>query len=397
MSLEPYRGTAARWLAASAMILALTSCQTPDPSVRSWQAAAKADSERSVYIPLTPEPLIGNPDSLPACVSAIAHHWIQPGWLDRRRLASSLDPFAPDTLGQPWVPLLRRYRMWLALLPLTEPEILVRLRAGAPVLLALPRDDESVPLRFAVAQGYDAQRGVFALWSGRGAVEEWSASELDALRQGTARMSALLCPVDAWGWALSPAEFRARALALEMLGETVRAESDYRQLLLLEPASAYPAWKLGNLMRSQGRPAEAEEHYRLAIARDDSDAVGYNNLAFLLAEQGRQLDEALRLARQAVYLNPRSARNLDTLGYVLYRRGAYEEAADVLERARGRARRLPPEEQAAIATHLALAQLGSQQRHLVRQVVSQIVRIFPSVQLPAELQPYHPHDQPVRR
>jgi Flp pilus assembly protein TadD len=59
-----------------------------------------------------------------------------------------------------------------------------------------------------------------------------------------------------------------------------------------------------------------------------------NNLAYMYATLGRNLDEALPLARRAVELRPRNASFLDTLGYVLHRHGDHTEAASVLMQAR---------------------------------------------------------------
>ena len=50
----------------------------------------------------------------------------------------------------------------------------------------------------------------------------------------------------------------------------------------------------------QARYAEAEALYRQALEKSPNDAVAMNNLALLLALQGVKLDEALKLANQAV-------------------------------------------------------------------------------------------------
>jgi tetratricopeptide (TPR) repeat protein len=57
-----------------------------------------------------------------------------------------------------------------------------------------------------------------------------------------------------------------------------------------------------------------------------------NDLAWLLATEGRDLDLALSLAREASRLRPESA-TLDTLGLVHIKRGEDEEAVDALEKA----------------------------------------------------------------
>ena len=75
-----------------------------------------------------------------------------------------------------------------------------------------------------------------------------------------------------------------------------------------------------------------------------------NNLAWVLAEDLDRPDEALPLAERAVELVPRSGENLDTLGWIHYRRGNYEQAAALL---RDATTRLP--KNGAVHYHLGLA------------------------------------------
>jgi TPR repeat protein len=75
--------------------------------------------------------------------------------------------------------------------------------------------------------------------------------------------------------------------------------------------------------------AEAERWYRLAIAEGYPGAM--NNLAWMLATNQDRLDEALELARRAVDLQP-TPTFIDTLGYVHFQRGEYDEAVAAYER-----------------------------------------------------------------
>jgi tetratricopeptide (TPR) repeat protein len=55
-----------------------------------------------------------------------------------------------------------------------------------------------------------------------------------------------------------------------------------------------------------------------------------NNLAFTLAERGEELELAEQLVRQALQSDPDNGAYLDSLGWVLYKRGDYEGAFDWL-------------------------------------------------------------------
>lgn len=81
-----------------------------------------------------------------------------------------------------------------------------------------------------------------------------------------------------------------------------------------------------------GNRRAAIEYYQRAIQADLDDADVYNNLAFLYAEEGDHLQEALELAQLAVDLAP-SHVTYDTLGWVYYQSGKYPEAVEQLTKA----------------------------------------------------------------
>jgi uncharacterized protein HemY len=58
-----------------------------------------------------------------------------------------------------------------------------------------------------------------------------------------------------------------------------------------------------------------------------------NNLAYILAVQGKELSKAKELALKAVTAEPENASYLDTLGWVLFKVGEYEKAREILEKA----------------------------------------------------------------
>ena len=81
-----------------------------------------------------------------------------------------------------------------------------------------------------------------------------------------------------------------------------------------------------------GATASAIEHYRKAIAGDPRNAVAFNNIAVLLAQDPKRLDEALSYAKAAVPLGA-SASLQDTLGWIHFQKGIYGAAVRYLEQA----------------------------------------------------------------
>ena len=72
--------------------------------------------------------------------------------------------------------------------------------------------------------------------------------------------------------------------------------------------------------------------YREVVKLVPDQPAALNNLAFLLAETGGDLDEALRHALRANQLAPMAREVIDTLGWVYFKRKAYGEAIQILAR-----------------------------------------------------------------
>lgn len=85
---------------------------------------------------------------------------------------------------------------------------------------------------------------------------------------------------------------------------------------------------LGRLHLRNGNAARAAELYEAALAEDPNLAGAKNDLAFLLAREGRDLDRALQLAQEAQQALGNVPQVVDTLGYVMLRRGLAGPAAE---------------------------------------------------------------------
>jgi Flp pilus assembly protein TadD len=62
------------------------------------------------------------------------------------------------------------------------------------------------------------------------------------------------------------------------------------------------------------------------VALEPGNADALNYLGYLLADSGKQLDEAIRLVRRALDLEPNNPNYFDSLGWAYYRRGDYDQA-----------------------------------------------------------------------
>ncbi len=110
----------------------------------------------------------------------------------------------------------------------------------------------------------------------------------------------------------------------------------------------------------------AIRQYESAVRQGDRSGTAANNLAWLYAQRGTDLERALSLAKSALALNPANPAVLDTLGVVHLRRREYSQAVRVLENAQRLAAGQPdvPARQQlanAIRLHLSEAYLRSGQ------------------------------------
>jgi len=117
------------------------------------------------------------------------------------------------------------------------------------------------------------------------------------------------------------------------LGETNRRKGDFEAAIRslaraneILPGNPVVIGTLALALDSSGNRADAQRAYRATLEIDPENATAMNNLAFLLAEGGTDLDDALKLATRAVALSPDSGPMIDTAGWVRLKRGENDAA-----------------------------------------------------------------------
>jgi tetratricopeptide (TPR) repeat protein len=88
----------------------------------------------------------------------------------------------------------------------------------------------------------------------------------------------------------------------------------------------------GMILEQRGRVDEAMKRYEEVLARDPQAGTAANNLAWILADRGENLDRALQLAQVAVAAAPETPQVIDTLGWVYYKRNLPESAIPYFQR-----------------------------------------------------------------
>jgi len=105
----------------------------------------------------------------------------------------------------------------------------------------------------------------------------------------------------------------------------------YQLLLDKNPKQTGPHMLLGILYNMKKEYKFSEKYYREALLIDPDLSQAANNLAYLLAEYSGNLDEALHFALKAKSENKDDPFIRDTVGWVYYKMGLYDDAIRELE------------------------------------------------------------------
>lgn len=105
------------------------------------------------------------------------------------------------------------------------------------------------------------------------------------------------------------------------------------QLSTKQEEKQYVYFLRGSVYEPQKQYGPAEEWFRKVLAGNPQDAPTLNYLGYMLADRGMKLDEALALIKKAVELDPTNGAYLDSLGWVYFKLGKYDQAEDNLTKA----------------------------------------------------------------
>lgn len=126
--------------------------------------------------------------------------------------------------------------------------------------------------------------------------------------------------------------YSAFAALLAGRNQTAEAIAQYQTIVAKKPSA--PVYTLlGMLEDALTNTAAAEQNYRKALELAPDSPIAANNLAWLLAENQGNLDEALQLASASVGKNQSVAGYYDTLGWVYFKKGLYPSAVEQLRKA----------------------------------------------------------------
>jgi Flp pilus assembly protein TadD len=131
----------------------------------------------------------------------------------------------------------------------------------------------------------------------------------------------------------APEIVNARARMYADAGELPRASEVLRKAVAEYPDSVELRYARASIYEDQGKIDEALRELSQVLKSRPDDPAALNALGFTLADHSKELGRARKLIERAHSAAPRNAAILDSLGWVLYRQGHFDEALPYLNAA----------------------------------------------------------------
>ena len=114
-------------------------------------------------------------------------------------------------------------------------------------------------------------------------------------------------------------------------GEIPQAEVTYEAVVKNNPKAAEAYWLLATLQDQQKNISEAEKNYRRAIELRPDFGEAANNLAYMMLQNGGNIDQVITYAEIARRQMPNTPAVADTLGWAYYQKGTTGLAVEMLQ------------------------------------------------------------------
>ncbi|MFH0907884.1 MAG: tetratricopeptide repeat protein [bacterium] len=122
--------------------------------------------------------------------------------------------------------------------------------------------------------------------------------------------------------------YKAALTAFEKAGQLADESSAKDEIL----TPVFYFWYAAACERD-GQIERAEKMFLKCVELDPDHAEACNYLAYMWAEKGINLDEAMEMVRKALKLDPSSGAYIDTLGWIYFMQGKYDEALKAIGKA----------------------------------------------------------------
>ena len=114
-------------------------------------------------------------------------------------------------------------------------------------------------------------------------------------------------------------------------GDIKAAEAAFKKAHELAPTNTIPLLQLGLLYDTSSRNPEARKIYEEVLKLQPDNPVALNNLAYAIADDGVDLDQALTYAQRAQQKRPDDLDVMDTLGLIYIRKNLTDDGIRLLK------------------------------------------------------------------
>lgn len=161
-------------------------------------------------------------------------------------------------------------------------------------------------------------------------------------------------------------------------GSTDQALALYKQSIKDNPREVTFYILCGELYEAKKDWDQAKAMYQQALAIVPDHPLASNNLAYVMLEQGGNVDVAMSMAQTARRGMPDSPNAADTLGWAYYQKGIYQSAIGQFQEALKLGEKRGEPDDAAVHYHLGMAYQKLNQNGLARQQLEKAIKLSPN-------------------
>jgi tetratricopeptide (TPR) repeat protein len=156
-------------------------------------------------------------------------------------------------------------------------------------------------------------------------------------------------------------------------GKLDQAIKEYEAAIAKNPKVLQAHMLLGLIYQQQNRNDKAKAQYEQVLALNPKFAPAANNLAWMLMEQGGNIDVALSLAQTAREQNSEDPHIADTLGWIYYQKNVYLKATSLLKEA---AEKMPSDP--VVQYHYGMAQHKNGNPDAAKKILAASLKLNPN-------------------
>jgi tetratricopeptide (TPR) repeat protein len=161
-------------------------------------------------------------------------------------------------------------------------------------------------------------------------------------------------------------------------GSVSQALATYQQSIKDHPREIAFYILAGEMYESQNDWSNAKAMYQKALEIQPNNPLASNNLAYVMLEQGGNVDVALAMAQTARRGMPDSSNAADTLGWAYFQKGVYQSALDLFQESLRLNEKRGANDDPTVHYHLGLAYQKLNQPAQARQQLERALKINPN-------------------